>query len=368
MKGLVLALFIVGAGVAGCGEKPAPSATADPPAAAAISGDLVMDEAAMKSITVETLVERPVTRTLTIPGKIQFDEDRLSHILAPLAGQIVNLRVKVGDPVQKGETLFAMNSREATAAVGEHAESHKDLELAEKTAAMTEDLFNHEAASKIALQQAQSDLAKARSRVARNEQALRLLGVQSEADLDRADLLVGRVPVVSPIRGTVIERRVTEGEFVQSDSMPMMTVADLSTVWVIGEIFERDLHLVAAGDAASITTTAYPGEQFGGRVSYVSDVIDPMSRTARIRVAVPNPRGRLKAEMFSSIALDLGDSKPMLNVPPSAVFVEGGTSFVFVTTAPGHFVRRSVETLHAGDRVVTDGGLLLREEEEKRTS
>src|SRR4029077_20933211 len=245
---------------------------------------------------------------------------------------VVNLRVKVGDAVQKGQTLFAINSREATAAIGEHAESHKDLELAEKTATMTEDLFNHQAASKIALQQAESDLAKARSRVARNEQALRLLGVQSEADLDRDDITAGRVPVVAPIRGIVIERRITEGEYVQSDSMPMMTVADLSAVWVMGEIFERDLHLVAVGDAARVIAIAYPGEQFGGRVSYVSDVIDPVSRTAKIRVAVPNPRGRLKAEMFSSIALDLGDARPVLNVPPSAVFVEGGKSFVFVAT------------------------------------
>jgi len=351
---------------AGCGEKAAPAASADPPPAARPT-DLVVDEAAMTSVKIETLVERPVARTLTIPGKIQFDEDRLAHILAPLAGQVVNLRVKVGDAVQQGSALCAINSREATAAIGEHVESHKDLELAEKTLAMTEDLFNHQAASKISLQQAQSDVAKARSRVARNEQALRLLGVQSEADLDRTDLSVGRVPVVSPIRGVVIERRVTEGEFVQNDSMPMMTVADLSTVWMIGEIFERDLHLVTVGDAASVTTTAYPGERFGGRVSYVSDVIDPASRTAKIRVAVPNPRGRLKAEMFASIALELGDSKPVLNVPPSAVFVEDGKTFVFVATAPGHFSRRVVEELHAGDRVVTDGSLLLREEE-KRTS
>ena len=365
MRRLVTALVIVGAGLAGCGEKAAPATPADPPPATVTPSDVVIDQAAMKSITVETLAEARVPRTLTIPGKIQFDEDRLAHILAPLAGRVVNLRVKVGDAVQKGQSLFEINSREATAAIGEHSESHKDLDLAEKTAAMTEDLFNHQAASKIALQQAQSDLAKARSRVARNEQAMRLLGLQSDADLDRVD---GRVPVVSPIRGSLIERHITEGEYVQSDSMSMMTVADLSAVWVIGEIFERDLHLVAVGDAASITTTAYPGEQFVGRVSYVSDVIDPASRTARIRVAVPNPGGRLKAEMFASIAVNLGDSKPILNVPPSAVFVEGGKSFVFVTTVLGHFVRRTVEMLHPGDRVVTDGSLLLREEEEKRTN
>jgi cobalt-zinc-cadmium efflux system membrane fusion protein len=360
----------------------APAPVADPPAGAKAAdvgpAELAIDEAALRSITVETLTEHPVAQTLRVAGKVQFDEDRLAHVLAPLSGQVVDLRVKVGDIVQKGQALCAINSREAAAAVGEHVESHKDLDLAETTAAMTEDLFSHQAASMIALQQAQSDVAKARSRVARNEQALRLIGLQTEADLDRFD---GRVPVLSPIHGVVIERRVTDGEFVQSDSMSMMALADLSTVWVMGDIFERDLHLVAVGDAATITTTAYPGEHFAGRVNHVSDVIDPMTRTAKIRVSVPNPGGRLKAEMFSSIALDVGASNAVLTVPATAVFTEGGRSWVYVETKSGHFVRRQVEVeqdegrerrvrsgLRAGDRVVTAGGLLLREEEDKRAS
>ncbi len=360
----------------------APPPQADLPAVAkpadAGAVELEMDAMALRSITVEALAEHPLAQTLRIAGKVQFDEDRLAHVLAPLSGQVLDLRVKVGDVVRKGQALCAINSREAAAAVGEHVESHKDLDLAEKTAAMTEDLFSHQAASKIALQQAQSDAAKARSRVARNEQALRLIGLRSEAEIDAFD---GRVPVLAPIRGVVIERHVTDGEFVLSDSMPMIAIADLSAVWVMGDVFERDLHLIAVGDAATITTTAYPGEQFAGRVNHVSDVIDPMTRTAKVRVSVPNPGGRLKGEMFTSIALGVGSSKAVLTVPARAVFTEGGRSWVYVETKSSHFIRRPVEVeedegadrrvrsgLRAGDRVVTDGGLLLREEEDKRTS
>jgi cobalt-zinc-cadmium efflux system membrane fusion protein len=368
--------------LAACDSRPAAPPAAAPSAASngadAGPADLVMDDVAIKAITIEALSEHSLSRTLTVAGKVQFDEDRLAHILAPLAGQVLDLRVKVGDAVQKGQVLFAINSREATAAIGEHVESHKDLELAEKTAAMTEDLFDHQAASKIALQQAQGDLAKAKSHVARNEQALRVLGLLSEADIDRFD---GRVPVVSPIRGVVIDRHVTDGQFVQSDSTPMLTVADLSTVWVVGDVFERDLNLVMDSDSTVITTTAFPGEQFAGRVNYISDVIDPMTRTAKVRVSVPNPRGRLKPEMFASIALGVGAPGPVLTVPSRAVFTENGRSWVYVATGPGHFTRRLVDIdqdegaqkrvrsgLHAGDRVVTDGALLLREEEEKRAS
>jgi len=354
------------------------SGDSSPPPDAASPADLTVDASALHSIAVETIAERQVPRTLTVAGKVQFDEDRLAHVLAPLAGQVVDLHVKVGDVVRKAQPLCAISSRDATAVVGEHSESHKDLELAEKTAAMTQDLFDHEAASKIALQQAQSDLAKARARVARNDQALRLLGLQSEADIDRFD---GRVLVVSPIAGSIIERHVTDGQFVQADSMPIIAVADASTVWVMGDVFERDLHLVTAGDEATITTTAYPGERFMGRVNYVSDVIDPMTRTAKVRVSVPNPRSRLKPEMFASIALGVGASSPTLTVPASAVFTENGHSWVYVSTRAGHFARRSIEVdqdegadrrvlngLRPGDRVVTAGALLLREEEVKRAS
>jgi cobalt-zinc-cadmium efflux system membrane fusion protein len=311
-----------------------------------------------------------------VGGKVQFDEDRLARILPPLAGQIVDLRVKVGDVVRKRQPLCAISSREAATAVGEHMESRKDLELAEKTYAMTQDLFDHEAASKIALQQAVNDLAKARSRVARNEEALRVLGLSAEDDAAR---LSGRVPLISPLTGTVIERRVTEGQFVQTDSTPLMTVADLSTVWVLGDIFERDLRLVTTGQRATITVAAYAQERFQGRVTYLSDVIDPSTRTVKVRVSVANPGVRLKPEMFASVALDVGPGERALTVPARAVFTEDGRTWVYVATGAGRFVRRPVELaedegadrrvhsgLAAGERVIVDGALLLRSEEEKR--
>jgi len=337
---------------------------------------VVVDPAMLGAITIDVIRDREVPRTLVVGGKVQFDEDRLARVLAPLAGQVVDLHVKVGEAVKKGQALCAINSREVTAAVGEHIESHKDLDLAEKTAAMTQDLYDHQAASKIALQQAQNDLAKARSRVARTEEALGVLGLRNENQLAQFN---GRVPISSPLTGTIIERKVTDGQFVQTDSMPIITVADLSVVWVMGDIFERDLHLVTVGQTATVTTTAYPGEQFLGRVDYISDVIDPATRTAKVRVSVPNRNARLKPEMFASIALGVGEAEHVLTVPSRATFTEDGRTWVFVSTAPGRFVRRPIDVvqdegterrvlhgLRAGDRVVVDGALLLRQEEEKR--
>jgi cobalt-zinc-cadmium efflux system membrane fusion protein len=364
--------------VPACGShasQPAPPVDAESDGAHG-AGPIVVDRTMLASITVEPIAERDMTSVLTIAGKVQFDEDRLARVLVPLGGQVVDLHVKVGDPVKKGETLCAIRSREAAAAVAEHIESHKDLDLAEKTAVMTEDLFQHEAASKIALQQAQNDLAKARSRVTRTEDALRVFGLDPEADFST---FTGRVPIVAPIGGVVIDRKVTEGQFVQADSTPIVSVADLSTVWVMGDLFERDLPLASIGQSATITTTAYGAETFQGRVNYISDAIDPATRTAKVRVSVANPGARLKPEMFAAISLEATGHRRVMTIPAAAVFVEDGRSYVYTEIDRGTFVRRAVDVaagegserrvlggLRAGERIVVDGALLLRQREEKR--
>jgi cobalt-zinc-cadmium efflux system membrane fusion protein len=373
LSGVALALA-----TAACGSHAQSEAAAAADHPFHVGDPLELDAKMLASVKVEAVDEHTMRAPLTVVGRVQFDEDRVARVLVPVAGQVSDLSLKVGDAVKRGQALFQLNSREAASAVGEHLEAHRDLDLAEKTATMTEDLFQHEAASRIALQQTQNDLAKAKARVARTEEALRVLGLIDDHGASRFN---GRVPIVSPIGGVVIERKVTDGQFVQSDSTPAVTVADLSTVWVVGDLFERDLHLASVGLTATVTTPAYPGEAFKARVSYISDTIDPATRTAKVRVSVVNPGVRLKPEMFASIALDVSSDERQTTLPARATFMEGGRTFVFVEVAPGRFVRRAVEVasgegderrvtsgLKAGERVVVDGAVLLRQEEEQRAS
>ena len=361
-----------------CGHSDAATAAADGEAiqTKTLEGPVSLDPKMLAAIRIEAVVEREIADVFAVAGKVQFDEERVARIVVPLGGQVIDLRVKVGDAVRRGDTLCAINSREAAASVGEYIEARKDVELAEKTAAMTEDLFAHEAASRIAMQQAQSDLAKARSRAARTEESLRVLGLNPRDDLAEFN---GRLPITAPLTGIVIDRRVTAGQFVQSDGTPIMTIADLSTVWVIGDVFERDLQRVSPGQTASITTAAYPGETFHGRVNYISDSIDAATRTAKVRVSVANPGGRLKPEMFASVSLDLEAHNRVMLVPADAVFTEDGRAFVYAEIGRGRFVRRAVDVaqsegplrrvlagLRPGDRVVVDGALLLRQHEQRR--
>lgn len=372
------ALLVVGACAAvACGSRAAEDAdngaAKKPTVAESGPAPVRLEENQLASLRVETVGERDWPQVMTVAGKVQFDEDHVGRVLAPLSGPVVGMRVKVGDAVRRGEALCEIESRDAAQAIGEHNESHKDLELAEKTAAMTEDLFAHQAASNLALQQSRNELAKARARVTRSDAALRALGLTSEEQITKFD---GRIPVVAPLSGTVTERKIIDGQLATTDGTPMITIADLSSVWVVGDLFERDLRRVAVGAAAAITTAAYPDETFNGRVDFISPVIDPATRTAKIRVSVPNPQQRLKPEMFANIALTGGTAERAIAVPSSAAFTEGGRTWVFVAVGDRQFVRRAVEIasdagpqqrvlsgLRAGERIVTGGVLLLRQEE-----
>ncbi len=376
--GLALTAILTAATAAdiGCGRDGTAegAAQAEAPVAKKVEG-VVIDPAMLASITIAVVTEQPVTRVMSVAGRVQFDEDRIVRIIPPISGHVVNLRVKVGDRVRAGDTICSINSREAINAVSEYIESRTDLDLAEKQAALTRDLYEHDAASRLALRQSENDLGKAQARFVRTGEALKVLGLSAEIDVTRFN---GRLPIISPIDGAVVERKVTEGQFVQPDPTPMVTVASLDTVWVMGDVFERDLRFVSRGQSAVVTAAAYPGESFRGRVDYITDSIDPATRTAKVRVVVANPSGRLKPEMFVAISLDVADDARAIVLPASAVFSEQGRTFVYTDAGAGRFVRRAIEVaddnggrrrvvggLKVGERVVIDGVLLVRQEEQQ---
>jgi cobalt-zinc-cadmium efflux system membrane fusion protein len=341
-----------------------------------------LDASQLQQVHVEALAPRTADDAIRTTGVIEFNGDRMARILPPVSGQVQDLAVNVGDSVAKDATLFVLSSREVAAAVADHQASHRDLEMAEKTYAMTQDLFDHQAASHIAQQQAENELAKARAKVQQTEEVLRVLGLDGRLE-DNNGQIPPRIPVRSPIEGTVTDRVVTTGQFVGPDNPPLMTVADLSSVWVQADVFERDLHNIAVGQKADVTTTAYPDEHFIAKVARIGNVVDPQTRTAKVRIQVANRDSRLKPGMFAMVSLALPEAPTALAVPMRSVFFEGGASYAYVQAAANvpEFVRRTVQTtpvpgtdrlrvlsgLSPGDRVVSDGVLLLRQVESEGT-
>ena len=371
----------------GCRHEAAPEASASAatpssassggPAAPASSGEpaVHLDEGQLAEIRVEPVTARAAGDVIRTTGTVEFNADRMARILTPVSGQVQELHVNVGDDVRRGETLFVLSSREVASAIADHLASQKDLDLSEKTFAMTKDLFDHQAASRIALQQSENDLAKARAKVAQTAEVLRVLGFDETAVANSGTLL-SRVPVRAPIGGTVIERTITNGQFVAAENTPLLTIADLSTVWVQADVFERDLHRISASQKADVTTAAYPDDRFRAEVARIGASVDAQTRTAKLRFVVANPGLRLKPGMFTTATLQVAGDAPALTVPAKAVFVENGRTYAYVQTAPLEFARREIATapsdggrlritrgVSSGERVVSDGVLLLRARE-----
>jgi len=358
--------------VSASSASPAATASAAPAAKADDTNIVEVDPKMMANIRIEPVREQILHRQLTATGKVQFNEDRMVRVLAPLPGQVVDLQVRVGDSVRKDQLLFSIKSREVAALVTEYLESQRDLDLAAKTHTMTKDLFDHQAASRIALQQAESDLAKAQAHVARAEEALQVVGL-SPQEIEKTGGLRSLIPVSAPQAGKVIERSVTSGQFVQADSTALLTLADTSTVWVFADVFESDIHLVHPGDKVRVIAAAYPDRAFMASVDRINDKVDPETRTLKVRLLVSNPGELLKAEMFITAALELNERTSGVTVPAKALLSEDAKSYLFVASGERRFERRLVSAvpdgsgrmrvtdgLRTGDRIVTDGALLLR--------
>jgi membrane fusion protein, heavy metal efflux system len=374
---LIVWTVLAALAITGCQQSGASEAAAAGPDAggAAVKKELPnnveVDPGMLANIKIEAVRSERERGNLGGTGKVQFNDDRTVRILAPLPGQVVDFHLGVGDSIEKDQLLFSIKSREVAALVTDYLESQRDLDLAQKTYNMNKDLFEHQAASRISLQQTESDLAKANANVARAAESLRVLGIDPQQAAKDGGLR-SLVPVRSTMAGTLIERNLTPGQYVQADSTALLTIADLSTVWVLVDVFERDIHLVQVGQRVQVVAAAYPNGRFPASVERISDKVDPDSRTLKVRLLVSNPKFLLKPEMFITSSLELNGGGAALSVPAGAVFTEDGKSYVFAAINDRRFERRLIVAapdaegrlrvtsgLRAGDRVVTDGAMLL---------
>jgi cobalt-zinc-cadmium efflux system membrane fusion protein len=356
----------------GCGKPGTTPAAALSEATQPAAEGLKLTDEILAKLKFHEVAERRLPRTLTVAGKVQFNEDNTAKVLTPVAGQVMNLRVRLGDLVRGNDLLFSLKSREATELMTNLLTNRRELEMAEKTLAMTKDLYEHQAASRISLQQAENEVAKEKTEVAQAIEALRLFGLAAPAPGAPADLN-SLIEVRSPIAGTVVERNVTTGQFVQPESGELLTIANLETVWVLAEVFERDVRFVQPGIRGELTTTAYPDQKFQARVTRLHESVDPETRTVKVRFEVANPGLRLKPEMFASVALFLADSEQAITIPAAAAFAEDGRNYVYVRQGE-RLVKRLIEIaserdrelrlksgLRSGDTVVADNVLLVRQ-------
>lgn len=336
---------------------------------------------AERQIVVEPVRTKAVFGDLGLSGKVQYSEDRYAKVSSPVIGRVTDVRAKLGEKVATGETLLTIESAEIGSAYSDYVKAESDLQFATRNYELAKELYETKAMSKKDLVQSQNDFLKFQAEYRRARQRLLSLRVPA-AELDKPreqQRISSRFDLKSPLGGTVVERNVTIGQLVGNDPTQMLyTIADLGILQVVAEVYERDLSRVSRGMMVSVTVEAYPGERFPATVVYVGDVVDPVTRTIKIRCNVKNPALKLKPEMFARVSVQTGPPTPMLAVPKEAVIEIGGHTFVYVLGEDGAYLRRTVVTgtvagdtiqiregLQAGERVVVKGALLLKGEQEK---
>ena len=308
----------------------------------------------------------PVTGKLLLPAVVESDPARTASILTPLSGRIVALKVALGDRVARGQPLAVIDSPDL-------AQAYDDDQKAGDSARLTAKNLERQAAqNKLGVlsdrdfDQAKSDQAQAAAEYERTQARLSMLGVPLQKPAS-ARLLT----VTSPMSGSVTALSVAQGAMINDSTQSLMTVADLSTIWVTAMVPEKDMGEVAKNQAAEVNFTAYPDQPLHGKVLFVADVVEPDSHRNKIRIAFANADYRLKPNMFATVVLS-GTARSQVVLPSSALLMNNDRTSVFVATAPWTFERRTVEPqleegtsvairsgLKAGEQVVIKGGILL---------
>jgi cobalt-zinc-cadmium efflux system membrane fusion protein len=368
--------------LAACGSRAATRAdTGAPPTAAPNIVALPVDSPMLAQIRRDSvkLVDLP-TDELVAPGKIEANPNRVSKVVLPVTGRVASVFVKVGDAVRKDQPLLTIVSSDADSAMSADLSAQAGVTQAEAAVGKSQadfdrvsDLFEHNAIANKEVLNAGSALAQAKALLeqarAAREQAIRRLAVLGL----QPGQFGQQVVVPSPLAGKVLELTIVPGEYRNDTNASVMTIADLSTVWVTSQVPESYIRFVQVGEEVEISLVAYPGEVFTGRVSRIADVVDPQTRTVKVQAQMDNAGGRFRPEMYGTIHhIESIAKTPVL---PAGAIVENtdGRRIVFVETAPGRFEPRQVSIgkrtadlvriasgVAPGDTVVVDGAMLLK--------
>jgi cobalt-zinc-cadmium efflux system membrane fusion protein len=316
-------------------------------------------------LTVAPAPTEAVNSKLVLPGIVESDPARTATVLTPLSGRVLELKVGLGDRVIRGQVLAVIDSPDLAQAHDDNDKAKDAAALTAKNLARQEEQFKISVISDRDLDQARSDNAQAAAEYTRTQARLRTIGGSAEAGQSRL------LTVRAPVGGSVTTLAIAPGNMINDPTQPMMTIADLATVWVTALAPEKDVALVSKNQDAEVSLTAYPDRVLHGKVLFVSDVIEPDSRRNKIRIAFPNADYALKPNMFATVTL-MGPKQERVILPSSALLMNNDRTSVFVATAPWTFERRTVDPqleegpsvairsgVQAGEQVVVKGGILL---------
>jgi cobalt-zinc-cadmium efflux system membrane fusion protein len=364
--GMSLVFFLTALGCKQSDGKAAKSSAATDPLKVQTTPEL------LKSITIGNPEWKEVTSQQKVAARVQTDASRVARIGSPVDGRITRVLVFEGQKVREGDVLAMLHSNALSDTQFAFVKACSQEKLSEQSAERARQLVQSDVIGKAELQKREAEVLQNATEVASLRAQLRGLGM-SEVAIQRLETtrkLNSEYPIIASISGTVIERKVTIGQVIQPAD-PAFLVADLSNLWFVADVAEQHAGALAIGKTVIATIPALPGEGITGRLSFVSPVVNPETRTVQARMDLPNPKGLFKPEMLASMTFE---SKPEngLIIPATAVVREDNKDNVFVQKSPNEFLLREVELgeeitdrrvvlhgLSADDKIVLDGAFHL---------
>ena len=308
-------------------------------------------------------------------GTVDWNADHTTQAITQVNGPIARLLVDNGSPVVVNQPLLYVSSPDVASAISTYKKAQNRLEFSKRTLDRSKDLLEHKVIAMKDLEAAEQDYNDARAEVENDLQALKIFGV-SQREIDDAQRqgvpINPQLAVRSPISGIVVQKLVSPGLVIQAGTTACFTISDISTVWVKGHIYDRDLEAVHAGDVVDETDSAFH-RTFHGVISYIDALIDPATRTTSVRIVTKNSDGLLKKDMFVDAVIHTRAGRSVLAVPTSALLRnDENVPFVYVEAEPGKFAQRLVNIgvehgeeselvsgCREGERVVAEGAVFL---------
>lgn len=363
-----VAIALAAVWIAGCSSSPAqtlPTNSANAPLVREEGCVRIPEKSPLRnSLKVAACEEQSLESLITVPAVVEADPAKVIKAAPPVPGRIVQLHKHLGDAVRRGDALFTLDSAEIAQAYSDAGKARAALNLAKRNLDRLKELHAAGISPRKDLDQAENDCAQAESEAERSKARLSLLGAEPGGGNGR------QYTLHSPVDGHVIELNGAQGVFWNDMNAPVMTVANLVSVWLTASVQEKDIRSLFAGQAARITLDAYDGT-FAGKVRYVGQVLDPDTRTVKVRIAIDNSSGRFRPGMFAKVILS-GRAHKATVVPATALVQSGFNTRVFVEKSPWQFEMRVCKTgsqlgekveivsgLKAGERIVVKEGVLL---------
>jgi len=325
----------------------------------------------MSHVQVVTVEPTKLSRVLRLTGAVAYNAFNTTPVITQVGGPVSRILVVPGERVKLGQALLDVSSPDYSLLFATYLKARDSFRVADRNYARAQDLYAHQAIAERDLLQAESDRNQAQADLNASVLGLKILGIPKPEDLEKAPSS-SEIPLLAPIGGEIVERDVAPGQLLQAGTTQAFVISNMSTVWVLANIYQSDLANVKVGDEVTVQTDSYT-DKFHGKISFISPALDPNTRTLQARIVVDNPGEKLKNNMYVTATVNAGVEQKAIAVPDASVLRnDENQPFVYVATGSNQFARRAVDIgqsqagktqilrgLIAGDKVVGDGSLFL---------